>query len=101
MFEEEDGIIKLPDSDPIPEVLIAELSSDPICSHRSLSEDEEVNEEEDKQDDQDETIHFSSIPDSTPNLEDEILNKMPENPKPSNKTVPSSEKNRSNCCILI
>lgn len=100
MFEEEDGIIKLPDSDPIPEILIIDLSSEPLNSHRSLSYEEDVNNEEDM-DDEDETIHISSIPDSTPNLEDEILNKMPEQPKTTNKSTPSKEKNRSNCCLLI
>lgn len=100
MFEEEDGIIKLPDSDPIPEILIVDLSSEPLNSHRSLSYEEDVNNEEDI-DDEDETIHISSIPDSTPNLEDEILNKMPEQPKATNKSTPSKEKNRSNCCLLI
>lgn len=100
MFEEEDGIIKLPDSDPIPEILIVDLSSEPLNSHRSLSYEEDVNNEEDM-DDEDETIHISSIPDSTPNLEDEILNKMPEQPKTTNKSTPSKEKNRSNCCLLI
>lgn len=101
MFEEEDGIIKLPDSDPIPEILIVEMSSEPLNSHRSRNSEEDINDEEDMMSDEDETVHFTSIPDSTPNLEDEILTKMPETQKAPTKSAPSTAKNRSSCCLLI
>lgn len=98
MNDEMDGrIIKLPDSDPIPEILIVEVYSAPPRSSRSLNEEEEDAEEDVEEED----IHFSTIPDSTPNLEDDFMNSKPEKKmQPINKNS-SAPKNRSSCCILI
>lgn len=98
--EDDDTIVNLPDSDPIPEILIVESSDGRAASDQLSNEEEEViNEEEEIIDE--EFANFSSIPFSTPNLEEEFLHPNPDTKKQINKTPPSSQKNRSNCCILI
>lgn len=96
--------IELPDSEPIPEILIINSKSDNEATMNELFEEENINEEvvgDDNNDFYEEYSYFSSLPDSTPISENQFLDMKLDYSKQNSLKQTPNLKRKSNCCLLI